>query len=149
MCKSLHVSVAFVLIPVLLDLELFLVFEFVLFDFFIDFFFGFGLEVSLVKVQYLELSFHEFHFDGMTHELLHFLEGQLFFQDLKLLKPVVVRGVKHGFLEFDGNSSLFEGGFHLFLEVVVLFEVVDFANTVLEDVVALVCVFELFGWWIL
>ena len=101
MCKSLHVSVAFVLIPVLLDLEPFLVFEFVLLDFFMDFFLGFGLEVSLVKVQYLELSFHEFHFDRMTHELLHFLQGQLFFQDLELLKPVVVRGVKHGFLELN------------------------------------------------
>jgi hypothetical protein len=84
----------------------------VLFDFLIELFFGFGLEVSLVKVQDLELSFHEFHFDGMTHELLHFFEGELFFEDLELLKPVVVRGVKHGFLEFDGNRSLFECGFH-------------------------------------
>ncbi len=33
--------------------------------------------------------------------------------------------------------------------MVVFFEVIDFANTVLEDVVALVCVLELFGWWIL
>ncbi len=138
-------SVAFVLIPVLLNLELFLVLDFILSDFFIDFFLDFGLEVCLVQVQDFELPFHEFHFDGMAHELLHFFEGELFLKDLKLLKPVVVRSVKHGFLEFDGEGSLFEGGFHLFLQVVVLLEVVDFANAVLEDVIAVVCVIGLFG----
>lgn len=81
-------SIAFILVPVLLDIVL------------VFFFAGpllFPLSAlllpafrCLVHILHSQFHFHAFNLDGYTHDLSHLLLSQLLFMHLEFMQPVVV-----------------------------------------------------------
>lgn len=129
-------SIAFVLVPIFIDIVFVLLFAGTLFLPFGAFLFPAFL--SFVHILHSQFDLHAFNLDGHTHDLTHLLLSQLLLMHLELIQPVIVgREVHELVLDCKGRVlGESECLLHLPLPTVVLLHIVDLPDAVLEDVIA-------------